>query len=477
MKIKKLKSTFKFWFAGLCVFYSVLFFLCKDIPFFQDNILFSAKLPMHFFEAGFFNFPLPDHIDVGYPPLWAWLIALSWKIFGQQLWVGHLLCLPILIATAWFYLKIAAYFLPQKYLWFAALFLLIEPTYLAQSTMVGPDVFMVMTFMGGLYSIIYRKPYLLVLMTVLLSMTSVRGVIFTFILFVNQIVFMFYEKDELNWRIISPYTISAILFFTWIFFHYQTTGFLLVTDQSPWGTHHQLARFKNIGINTILTTWRFLDFGRIVLYVFIFLLFMVAWFKRKQFNSTDKILACWSFGPLLILLFILIVRTNPILHRYFIVYFLLHGLCLGVLLFKDGFSILKKGMLTVVTLALVCGHLWIYPNKDLLTQGWDASLAHVPYFNLRQQMIGYIEEEGIAYQQITTAFPNVNGNYYSDLSKEKWNFIPKHKLALEQSTYVMESNVMNDFLEVDLQLLQSEQFQLVKSYTKMGVYMNLYKRK
>lgn len=204
---------------------------------------------------------------------------------------------------------------------------------------------------------------------------------------------------------------------------------------------------------------------------------MIAWFKRKQFNSTDKILACWSFGSLLILLFILMVRTNPILHRYFIVYFLLHGLCLGVLLFKDDFGILKKGILTLVTLALVSGHLWIYPNKDLLTQGWDASLAHVPYFNLRQQMTDYIEEEGIAYQQITTAFPNVNGTYYSDLSKEKWNFIPKHKLALEQSTYVMESNVMNDFLEVDLQLLKSEQFQLIQSFEKMGVYMKLYKRK
>lgn len=432
---------------------------------------------MHFFESGFFNFPLPANIDAGYPPLWAWLVALSWKVLGQQLWVGHLLCLPILIVTAWFYLKIAAYFLAEKHLWFAALFLILEPTYLAQSTMVGPDVFMIMAFMGGLYSIIYNKPYLLILMTVLLSMTSIRGVIFTFILFVNQVVFIYYDKNKLNWKIILPYTIPAILFFSWMFFHYQTTGFLLVTDQSPWGSHHRLASFKNIGINGVFTIWRFIDFGRISVYAFLLFLLTMAWFKSKRFIPENKILAWWSFGSLFILLFILIIRTNPILHRYFISYFLLHGLYLGVLLFKDRINAIKKGMVVIIALALLSGHLWVYPNKDLLTQGWDASLAHIPYFSLRQQMIDYIEKEGIVYEEITTAFPNINGTYYSNLSKQTWNFIPKHKLALQQSTYVIESNIMNDFLEDELQLLRSDQFQLIQSFQKMRIYMNLYKRK
>jgi len=302
-------------------------------------------------------------------------------------------------------------------------------------------------------------------------------VIYTFILFVNQVIFIWYTKNKLNWKIILPYTLPAILFFAWMSFHYRTTGFLLVTDQSPWGSHHRFASLKYIGINGILTAWRFIDFGRIVLYAILFFLLIMSWFKSKRFNPTNRILAWWSFGSLFILLFILIVRTNPILHRYFMIYFLLHGLCLGVFLFKDHFSILKKCILTIVTLALLSGHFWIYPNKDLLTQGWDASLAHIPYFSLRQQMIDYIENEDIDYNQITTAFPNVNGTYYSNLSKQSWNFVPKHKLSLQQSTYIMESNVMNDFLEEELQLLRSDQFQLIKSYEKMGVYMNLYKRK
>jgi len=392
-----------------------------------------------------------------------------------------LFCLPILIATAWFYLKIANYFLPDKYIWFAALFLILEPTYLAQSTMVGPDIFLVMTFMGGLYSIIYQKRYLLILMTILMAMTSVRGAIFVFILFVNHLVFNYYQKDNQRnkltpqFKTILPYTFSGILFLSWMLLHYQNTGFFLVTDQSPWAGHHQLAGLKTVFFNGVITVWRFVDFGRILFYGIFILLFFQFFYQKKSLTKKEKILLIWSFVPLFILISILCIRTNPILHRYFMVYFLLHGLCLGVFLFKESFSSLKKTSLGIISIALLTGHFWIYPNH--IAQGWDASLAHLPYFNLRKKMIRFIEQEEIPYNKITTTFPNINGTYYSDLSKQVWNFIPKHRLPLQQSQYIMQSNIMNDFSEEELKHLTSNQFTKIKSYRKMGVYINLYQRR
>ncbi len=436
--------------------------------------MFSAKIPLHFFQSGFFNFPIPAHLDAGYPPLWAWLVAFCWKIFGQYLWVSHLICLPILIATAWFYLKIATYFLPEKYLWFAALFLLIEPTYFAQSTMVGPDIFLVMAFMAGLYSILYHKTGLLIFMTILLSMTSIRGCIFVFILYLNQLIFNYYQTNNIRWKTILPYTISGVLFIGWMLFHYQSTGFLLVTDQSPWAGHHHLIHIKGFFFNIAITIWRFFDFGRVLMYgVLIFAGFQY-FYQKKSLSKKEKILCCWSFLPLLVLVFILCIRTNPILHRYFMVYFLLHSLCLSVFLFKGYFSIPKKISLVLIGIALISGHCWIYPHH--IAQGWDASLAHLPYFNLRQQMIEFIEEEDIVYREIVTAFPNINGTQYSNLSKQVWNFTPKHKLPMQQWQYVLQSNVMNDFSEEELLLLNSNQFKPIKSYQKSGVYMILYKK-
>jgi len=91
-------------------------------------------------------------------------------------------------------------------------------------------------------------------------------------------------------------------------------------------------------------------------------------------------------------------------------------------------------------------------------------------------MIDFIEQEEIPYGQITTTFPNINGTYYSNLSKQAWNFTPKHKQPLPQSNYVMQSNVMNDFSEYELEYLASNQFRKIKSFCKMGVYMHLYQR-
>jgi len=468
-----LKLTFKYVLATVCVFYFLLFLFCKDFPFFQDNILFSAKIPYHFYENGFFDFPLPVNIDTGYPPLWSWLVKLSWTIFDQQLWVGHFICLPILIATAWFYLKIAKYFLLEKHLWLAALFLIIEPTYLAQSTMVGPDIFMVMAFMGSLYGIIYHINGVLILMTILLSMTSVRGAVFVFILFLSHLIFQFFERKSLNWKIILLYVPSAILFLSWMAFHYQSTGALLVRDGSPWKSHHQLANLKMVLVNSIITIWRFVDFGRIVLYGVLVFLIIKNW---KSLQYKIKILLAWAFIPLLILVVVLCIRTNPILHRYFMVYFLLHSLLTIVLLVQSFSSVRKNIALALMAISLIFGHFWIYPNKDIMVQGWDASLAHLPYFELREQMLNFINEENIPANQILTAFPNVNGTYYSNLSKEPWNFKSKHQISQQSWQYVMESNVMNDFMDDELEYLQSKRFQLVQSYSKGGVYMNLYKR-
>ena len=42
---------------------------------------------------------------------------------------------------------------------------------------------------------------------------------------------------------------------------------------------------------------------------------------------------------------------------------------------------------------LISGNLWIYPRN--IAQGWDATLAHVPYYNLRIEAINYLDKNNI----------------------------------------------------------------------------------
>lgn len=456
------------------LFYLLLFFLSYQLPLFYDNILFSSKIPGHFFQNGFLSFPLPVKIDTGYGPLWGWYIALGWQLLGKSLWVNHLLCLPILIVAAWFYLKVVAYFLPSSYLWLSMLLLFLEPTYLAQSTNATPDLLVLMAFMGGLYSIIYNKKYLLIFLSVLLAMLNARGALLVFVLFINQLVFYYYKHKKIEIKLILPYLIPAGFFVFWAIIHCQQTGYLFVRADSPWVHHHQFAKPLQILNNLKFIVWTFFDFGRLFLLIPTFLLLMFLIWKRKSPSTKTKILLHWCFWAIACLTLILCLRTNPILHRYFIVCYLL----LFVLCIKLASNHLKKkllyGMLIMASVGLVSGHFWIYPDK--LSQGWDASLSHLPYFKLRTLMMDYLKEENIELTEVITGFPMFNSTYYTNFTNNKTKFITIHKKKLTETNYVVYTNVCNDFSDAELDLLYSEQFVLEKSFKKSGVKMQLFRR-
>lgn len=469
-----MKNSFNICFALCLLFYLLLFLFSYQLPLFYDNILFSSKIPDHFFRNGFFALPLPVSIDTGYGPLWAWYITAGWQILGKSLWVNHLLCLPILIASAWFYLKVAAYFISNSYLWVAMLLLWLEPTYLAQSTMASPDVLVVMGFIGSLYSIIYDKKYLLILLTIILAMLSVRGAILVFLLFINQLIFNYHQHQKIQLKLILPYLFSAAFFILWAVLHYQQTGYLLIREGSPWAAHHKLASISQMLNNVKFVVWLVLDFGRVILFGFIFfMLFFVIW-KRKTIQLKTKILLYWCVCPLALLGFILCLRTNPLMHRYFMVCFLLTSI-LAVHLFSNHLTKKKNFFIfAIVVVSLISGHFWIYPDR--ITQGWDASLAHIPYFKLRKEMMDFLDDTNINYNLVATGFPIYNSSYYTNFSNNK-NQFALHQRKFNQSTYLLYSNVCNDFSVEEIALLKSEKFVLQKSLVKRGVKMQLYKRR
>lgn len=469
-----MKNSFNLCFAVCTLFYLLLFFLSCQLPLFHDNILFSSKIPDHFYQNGYLAFPLPLKIDPGYGPLWAWYITLGWQLLGKSLWANHLLCLPVLVAAAWFYLKVASWFLPNNYLWIAVVLLFLEPTFLTQSVMASPDVFLVMGFLGGLYSIIYNKNYLLVLLSILLALTSVRGAMLVFVLFLNQLVFQYYQLKKISIKLILPYLIPATFFIGWMLLHYQQTGYLLVREGSPWANHHELANLKKIIKNIIFSGWIFFDFGRMFLFVPTFLLLLLLGWKRKSILPKTKVLLHWCFWPVIFIGLILCLRTNPIIHRYFMVCFLLISI-LAVHLFA--IYLTKKQLkliYPIIFVGLISGHFWIYPNT--ISQSWDGSLAHLPYYKLRTEMMDYLAQENINFDEVITSFPMFNSRYYTDFTANKNQFKVLNKHKKEASKYLIYSNVFNDFGEEDINLLSSENFVLQKNLKAYGVKMQLYRR-
>ena len=73
----------------------ILFWFSLNQGFFWDNITFGYLMGNHLFENGLLSLNIPDSFDPGHPPLLAFILAASWKIFGRSLLASHLILLPL----------------------------------------------------------------------------------------------------------------------------------------------------------------------------------------------------------------------------------------------------------------------------------------------------------------------------------------------------------------------------------------------
>ena len=112
------------------------------------------------------------------------------------------------------------------------------------------------------------------------------------------------------------------------------------------------------------------------------------------------------------------------------------------------------------------GNLWVYPEK--ISQGWDASLAHVPYHELRKNAINYLDIEKIDLKQVGTFFPNYNTIDEIDLNGDSRTFTHFNK----KNKYVIYSNVFN-LTDEELKSLQNN-FIEIKQFKKLQIYISIY---
>ena len=125
----------------------------------------------------------------------------------------------------------------------------------------------------------------------------------------------------------------------------------------------------------------------------------------------------------------------------------------------------------MVLFSFITGHFWIYPNT--IAQSWDASLAHLHYFKLREEMNAAIDQEGYDRTKIGTFFPY---NHSEETTRLNGNTIEFKPCDFDNDELIIESNVINDFSDNQLNCLQTD-FLLVDSVSSSGIYLKLYRRK
>ena len=252
----------------------VIFFISNTYGAFWDNVLFVSKMGNYLYNTNIFNWILPDNIDPGHPPTLGFLMALSWKIFGHQLWVSHLVMIPFSVGLLNQIYKLIKFYVKSNFLSLLALILIFaDPTLATQMLIVNPELIMLFFFFLAINSILYKNYYLKIIALFFLSIISLRsmmlcGGVFLFEIFNSLLINKSKKLLLLNPKFILGYTFASMPGIYFLVSHFVSKGWLLTHPNSPWETHHHLVTFNQFLKNIVVLGHRFLDFGRIFIYIF-----------------------------------------------------------------------------------------------------------------------------------------------------------------------------------------------------------------
>ncbi len=461
------KENILFLIMALC--YTLLTYFVRDNFFFWDSVQLTSKQAHHFFDGRFSNLLLPDSIDSGHVPIFGAYIALCWTLFGKNLSVSHFAMLPFLFGIIYEMIKLTKHFLEPRYLFLPVLVLLLDPTLVAQSTLMGPDIALMYFFLLVLNAILNKKKLLIAFGLVGLMLISMRGVmvsaaLFCFALYVWRNDEKFISVFKNIFLLFLP---SVFLFLSYQLYHYYSKSWVFYHVESPWAECFEKADFQGMIKNVFVFMWRLFDFGRLGIYIGISMIFL----RYKKVIKISK-----KLREILILLFLLctflgysfIAYQGLTGHRYILPIYIIVALLICYLI--ENYTMLKVLYYTSIITCLLLGHFIIYP--DNISQGWDSSLAHYPYYSLRKEMNAYLEKNNIPLSNVGSAFPNLSPREIIDLNNnDNASLTPEHK----HFDYILTSNIFNDMKRKKSFL--TLRYDIVYEINKGGIYLTLYKIK
>ncbi|MBK7789424.1 MAG: hypothetical protein IPJ54_12780 [Saprospiraceae bacterium] len=463
------KASLVFW----ILVYLVLVLLSLDHIFFWDTVQLASKQAHHFYEGSMFDFLLPDDIDSGHLLFMGWMLAWVWKIFGKTLWISHLTMIPWLLLLIY-----QVHLFSQKVIsisWSSILasLLLLDPTLMAQGALISPDIILMGGFFLVLNGIWSNQKSSIFTGSILCVLASNRGAMVVAALVLWQIYLKWADRKNNIRSIIPdllPFLPAIILFFAFQFYHFWSKGWIGYHDLSPWAASFTAVTGLQLFKNLAIIGWRLADFGRWMVGV-ILLVGLVKWWATLRKDETLQRLFFLLVFLSLFLLPSMVLHTGLSGHRYLL------PIIMGLLMIAVRSVFLTQYVrfqfitISLLGLSLLTGHCWIYPKG--IAQGWDASLAHWPYDELRSQMNQYMHQNKINIGDVGCSFPNLAEQKYLDLSPSTVKHANKDLL---HNSYFLYSNLYNDVSTEDFQMLEND-FNVIHSLDDKGIYLILYQRK
>jgi hypothetical protein len=163
-----------------------------------------------------------------------------------------------------------------------------------------------------------------------------------------------------------------------------------------------------------------------------------------------------------------IIYRNPFGHRYLLPIIIPVAIITTYWILNHA----KRRLIYVTVFAiLISGWFWIYPVR--ISQGWDSTPAHWPYYELRTKMLKFMESEKIPVLTTGSFFPNTASLRLTDLSNINDAF---KEADLASDNYILFSNIYNLKDPVIDDLFLNNNWIPLKRISKRNVSLVLFKR-
>jgi hypothetical protein len=407
------------------------------LPYFWDTIL-TSTIANHYYLHGFGNFIIPQTIDAGHPPLFYIWVTVFYKLFGRSLFAAHFSMLPFTLLSVHSFIRILQFFqFSRKQQLYSILLFFSISAVCTQNMLVSYDGAMLALYLLAVRSYLYNRRFLFVWACILLSWISLRGLFC--VASIHAYIFCTGQKQfRFKWLVSGIPAIAAAL--GWYGYHYAETGWLFISPVKGWESQRAFASMSVVIKNMASICRCCFDFGLSIL--FLSALFFVISRREKTLSFL------WLF-PFVLFSICFLPFSNPVNHRYYLIVY--------VLLIPPAVSFFaaRNYFLLLMALILLLGNFLIYPGK--ISNGWDCTLAHVPYYALRKQATRFIDSRHLHRAETGTVFPMNTSFAQTDLSADTLRMINVNGISIDTFQYVLYSNAGNDFSDRQIDQLKAWQ--------------------
>ncbi len=459
------------------VIYIGVAIVSRNYSYFWDNIQYSSITADWYYTNNFSQILLPFFsgetkiVGAGGFSFMGFTTALLWVVFGKQLWVSHIYILIWALVLIYQTFNLLKTVLPSDLKNYALLVLLLESSVLSQLAVASIDIVLITLFVLAVRAVMENKIWVLAITMTILVNLSGRGMIAGVGIVLFFICFFYLRNNEsftINLLIkrILPFTpgfvIYSLLFINIQMFNSDTESPWVETWAKP-GSILEMLKNMAAFILRMTENGRFFVWGALIVT-------LIRAVKQKTLKTligdTDKpfVLVLVFFA---VIYFYFAVSTKMIIStRYYLVIFFIAT----ILLYRLAENIFSKGIIrkiTIVALFLqISGHFWVYPEK--VSQSWDATLAHIPFYELRKECLNFIEEKGIKYSDISAGFCFAGNQKNIDL-------ISRDRTISNNSNnkYFIYSNISNLADEQIDELNNTEKWKVLKTFRKGYIFVSL----